>query len=160
MGVGRIKTSAADLASQNRDRFRTHGGMLSPPFMLGAHCDVQASEARADVMGTFRARFSTLCDYFGQQALPVDAKLSPIDSQQLTTANSISKSNYQQHSKDKQMAAQTDSLRKFAVLTTKAKMHAKAEELWQRLVDANNEDGAARYNLMSANQLWENWTLP
>ena len=39
------------------------------------------------------------------------------------------------------MAAQTDSLRKFAILATKAKMHAKAEELWQRLVDANNEDG-------------------
>ena len=35
------------------------------------------------------------------------------------------------------MAAQTDSLRKFAILATKAKMHAKAEELWQRLVDAN-----------------------
>ena len=43
------------------------------------------------------------------------------------------------------MAAQTDSLRKFAILATKAKMHAKAEELWQRLVDANNEDGAACY---------------
>ena len=48
------------------------------------------------------------------------------------------------------MAAQTDSLRKFAVLATKAKMHAKAEQLWQRLVDANNEDGAALYNLANA----------
>ena len=48
------------------------------------------------------------------------------------------------------MAAQTDSLRKFAVLATKAKMHAKAEELWQRLVDANSEDGAALYNLANA----------
>ena len=48
------------------------------------------------------------------------------------------------------MAAQTDSLRKFAILATKAKMHAKAEELWQRLVDANNEDGAALYNLANA----------
>ena len=48
------------------------------------------------------------------------------------------------------MAAQTDSLRKFAILATKAKMHAKAEELWQRLVDANDADGAARYNLANA----------
>ena len=57
---------------------------------------------------------------------------------------------YHQQSKHSKMAAQTDSLRKFAILATKAKMHAKAEELWQRLVDANDADGAARYNIANA----------
>ena len=50
------------------------------------------------------------------------------------------------------MAAQTDSLRKFAVLATKAKMHAKAEELWQRLVDANTRRTALLYIISRSSQ--------
>lgn len=48
------------------------------------------------------------------------------------------------------MSAQTDSLRKFAILATRAKMHAKARELWQRLVAADGTDAAAHFNLANA----------
>lgn len=48
------------------------------------------------------------------------------------------------------MSAQTDSLRKFAILATRAKMHAKARELWQRLVEADGTDAAAHFNLANA----------
>ena len=96
------------------------------------------------------------CDYGDNKHLWRTQSCLNIDPQQLTTAVAFLIAIYRQHSKSKQMAAQTDSLRKFAVLATKAKMHAKAEELWQRLVDANNGTARRATTSRTPNQLWEN----
>ena len=58
------------------------------------------------------------------------------------------------------MAAQTDSPKVFAILATKAKMHAKAEESGSASSTLITRTALLYIISRTPNQLWENSTLP